>query len=179
MHLHEEKISSQTIYEGKIFNVLKDTVRLENNTEAIREYLTHPGGVCVAAITDNNEILLVRQYRYAQQRIMLEIPAGKLDIGEDHFECGKRELLEETGYAAKDYRYLGEFFPTPAYVTEITHMYFAKNLELKSQKLDEDEFLDVVKIPIDDAVNMIMKNEIKDGKTQTAVLLAKMILDKE
>lgn len=179
MKLFEETLSSEIIYEGKIFDVKKDSAKLENGAIALREFVQHSGGVCVVAITDDNEVLLVRQYRYARQQVLLEIPAGKLNKGEDHCECGKRELLEETGYISHNYRFLTEFYPSPAYVSEVDYIYMATDLELKEQKLDDDEFLEVEKIPLDQAVKMILSGEIKDGKTQSGILMAKMILEKQ
>lgn len=176
MHLEEKTISSETIYEGVIFTVRKDSAELENGSVARRDIILHSGGVCVIPVTENNEIFMVRQYRYPFHEITCEIPAGKLNYGENHAECGKRELLEETGCTCSEYIYLGEMYPTPAYNSEITHMYLAKGLEYKKQNLDDDEFLDVIKIPLEKAVEMVMKNELKDGKTQLVILKAARIL---
>lgn len=176
MHLEEKTVSSETIYEGIIFTLKKDVAELEDGSHAGRDIILHSGGVCVIPVTDNNEIFMVRQFRYPFHEITTEVPAGKLNSGESHAECGRRELLEETGYTCKEYVYLGEMYPTPAYNSEITHMYLAKGLEYKSQKLDEDEFLDVIKIPLTEAVKMVMNNEIKDGKTQLIILKASKFL---
>lgn len=176
MHLEEKTISSETIYEGVIFTVKKDSAELEDGSVARRDIILHSGGVCVIPVTENNEIFMVRQYRYPFHEITCEIPAGKLNYGENHAECGKRELLEETGCTCSEYIYLGEMYPTPAYNSEITHMYLAKGLEYKKQNLDDDEFLDVIKIPLEKAVEMVMKNELKDGKTQLVILKAARIL---
>ncbi|MGN0676793.1 MAG: NUDIX domain-containing protein [Ruminococcus sp.] len=176
MHLEEKTLSSETIYEGVIFTVKKDSAELENGTVARRDIILHSGGVCVIPVTKNNEIFMVKQYRYPFHEITCEVPAGKLNYGENHAECGKRELLEETGCTCSEYIYLGEMYPTPAYNTEITHMYLAKGLEYKKQNLDEDEFLDVVKIPLEKAIQMVMDNEIKDGKTQLVILKASRLL---
>ena len=164
------------IYEGPIFTITHDKAELENNKTAVRDVLHHHGGVCVIPITDNNEIFLVKQFRYPFHTVTREVPAGKLEKGEDHGECGKRELLEETGYACSEYIYLGEMFPTPAYNTEITYMYLAKGLTFSSQNLDPDEFLDVERIPLSEAVKQVMDGTIRDGKTQIAVLKAARIL---
>ncbi|MDD6344877.1 MAG: NUDIX hydrolase [Oscillospiraceae bacterium] len=176
MHLEEKTISSETIYEGVIFTVRKDSAELEDGSVARRDIILHSGGVCVIPVTENNEIFMVRQYRYPFHEITCEIPAGKLNYGENHAECGKRELLEETGFTCSEYIYLGEMYPTPAYNSEITHMYLARGLEYKKQNLDDDEFLDVIKIPLEKAVEMVMKNELKDGKTQLVILKAARIL---
>lgn len=172
MHLKEETLSSESIYKGKIFEVTKDTVTLENGKEALREVVHHSGGVCVVPITDDGCILFVRQYRYPFKEAILEIPAGKINPGEDHYECGLRELLEETGAVPDEYKFIGTAYPTPAYVTEKIHMYLAKGLTFSEQHLDEDEFLEVEKIGINRAVEMIMADEIHDAKTQIAVLKA-------
>ena len=176
MHLDEKALKSETIYEGPIFTITHDTVELENGNEAIRDVLIHHGGVCVIPVTENNEILMVKQFRYPFRTVTLEVPAGKLEKGEDHAECGKRELLEETGCTCEEYTYLGEMFPTPAYNTEITYMYMARGLSYEKQSLDPDEFLDVVKVPISEAVEKVMDGTIRDGKTQIVILKAARIL---
>lgn len=176
MHLEEKTLSSETVYEGVIFTVKKDSAELENGCVARRDIIIHSGGVCVIPVTENNEIFMVKQYRYPFHEITCEVPAGKLNKGENHAECGRRELLEETGCTCSEYIYLGEMYPTPAYNSEITYMYLAKGLEYKKQNLDSDEFLDVVKIPLEKAVEMVMNNEIKDGKTQLIILKASILL---
>ena len=176
MHLEEKTLSSDVEFEGKIFTITHDIVELENGSTAVRDVLLHHGGVCVIPVTENNEIYMVKQFRYPFRRVTLEVPAGKLEKGEDHAECGRRELLEETGCVCSEYIYLGEMYPTPAYNTEVTYMYLAKGLEIRKQDLDEDEFLDVVTVPLAKAVDMVMKDEIKDGKTQIAILKAARIL---
>lgn len=172
MHLSEEKLESQTVYEGKIFNVTRDTALLENGSKAVREVVHHSGGVCVIPVTDSGEILMVKQFRYPFAEVTLEIPAGKLEKNESHYDCGKRELLEETGNICTYYKYLGEIYPTPAYLTEKIHMYIAKGLEFSKQNLDDDEFLDVVSVPLEKAAHMVMTGEIKDAKTQIGILKA-------
>ena len=172
MHLEEKTVNSESIYKGRIFEVTKDTALLENGKEVLRDVVHHSGGVTVIPITDNNEILMVRQYRYPHHKAILEIPAGKIEPGEKHYDCGKRELLEETGCTCKSYEYLGEILPTPAYVSEVIQLYIAKGLEFSRQRLDEDEFLDVEKIPMEKAVEMVMNGEITDSKTQIGVLKA-------
>ena len=176
MHLFEEKISGKTVFEGTIFTVTSDVVKLENDSQAKRDVLHHPGGVCIVPVTDDNQIYLVKQFRYPFAQITTEVPAGKLNYGENHSSCGRRELLEETGCVCTEYTYLGEMYPTPAYNTEITHIYLARGLKFEKQCLDDDEFLDVEKVPLKTAVDMVMKNEIKDGKTKLAILMAARIL---
>jgi len=170
MHLNEITKDSRVVYNGKIFDVHSDTAILEDNSEAVREYIIHHGGVCILPLTENDEVIMVRQFRYPFKKAILEIPAGKLNKGEDHFEAGKRELLEETGATAENYQYLGEIYPIPAYTTEIIYVYSASGLSFGSQDPDDDEFLDVIRIPFSQAVEMVMNNEINDSKTQIAVM---------
>lgn len=176
MHLQEKTLTSETKYEGVIFTITQDTAELENGQTAKRDVLHHSGGVCVIPITDENEIFLVKQFRYPFKEITTEVPAGKLNPGENHADCGKRELLEETGCTCSEYIYLGEMYPTPAYNSEITHIYLAKHLKYEKQNLDPDEFLDVIKVPLSKAVDMVMDGTLKDGKTQIAVLKAARLL---
>lgn len=178
MHLVEKTISSKEIFNGRIIRVRKDKAQLENGEIVTRESVLHPGGVCIVPVNENDEVLMVRQFRYPFQRPLLEIPAGKLEYGENHFSCGKRELKEEIGAEADSFVYLGSMYPSPAYLSEIIHIYMASGLRYSSQKLDEDEFLDIVKLPLDKAVSMVLSDEIKDGKTKLALLMAERILSK-
>ena len=178
MNLEEKRINSQYIYKGKIINLRKDEIRLPDGNPAIREVVEHPGGVCVAALTDNDEILMVRQYRYPYSQVVLEIPAGKRSgPDEDPMECGRRELREETGASAEKFIDLGTLYPSPGYCGEIIWMYAAKDISFGEQHPDEDEFLEFEKIPMDRAVKMILSGEIKDAKTQAAVLKLKILKD--
>ena len=176
MHLDEKTLRSETIYEGPIFTITHDTVELENGKEAIRDVLLHHGGVCVLPVNEDNEVFLVKQFRYPFRTVTLEAPAGQLEKGEDHAECGRRELLEETGCTCSEYTFLGEMYPTPAYNTEITYMYLARGLSYEKQSLDPDEFLDVEKMPLSDAVKLVMEGKIPDGKTQIVILKAAKML---
>ena len=176
MHLKEKTLTSEIRYEGPIFTITHDTAELENGRTAVRDVLLHHGGVCVIPITENNEIFLVKQFRYPFRTVTREVPAGKLEKGEDHSECGKRELLEETGCTCSEYIYLGEMLPTPAYNSEVTYMYLARGLTFTAQNLDPDEFLDVERIPLAGAVKQVMDGTIRDGKTQIAILKAARIL---
>ena len=178
MHLSETTKDSKTVYNGKIFDVKLDTAILEDNSEATREYIIHHGGVCILPLTDKNEVIMVRQYRYPFSEVLLELPAGKLNKDEDHTVAGKRELLEETGASASQFDYMGQIYPIPAYTTEIIHMYIARGLCFSNQQLDCDEFLDVVRIPFEKAVDMVLNNEITDAKTQIAVMKAWIMLKK-
>lgn len=170
MDLTEKPVKQDYIYKGKIVNLRVDDALLPNGTTAKREVVEHPGGVCVAALTDNNELMFVEQFRYPYFEVVLELPAGKLEYGEDPFEAGKRELREETGATASEYEDLGKLYPTPGYCGEIIHMYLAKNLSFGEQHLDSDEFLEVKKIPLERAFQMVMNNEIRDSKTQVGIV---------
>ena len=178
MNLEEKQLKAEYIYKGRIINLRNDEALLPNGATATREVIEHPGGVCVAALTDDNQVLMVRQFRYPYFENVLEIPAGKRDsLNEDPLECGKRELQEETGATAQNFIFLGELYPTPGYCGEIIWLYAASGLTFGSQDTDEDEFLEVEKIPLEKAVEMIMNGEIKDAKTQAAVLKLKLLRD--
>ncbi len=170
MNHFEKTISSKTLYQGKIINLKLDTVQLENGATASREVVEHGGGVTVLALDNADNILFVRQFRYPYKQVLLELPAGKLEKGEDPAVCGLRELEEETGFTAKEYRPFGEVYPTPGYITEILYLFLAKDLQPSQQRLDPDEFLTVEKIPLDKAVELCLCGEIKDAKTLIAIL---------
>ena len=176
MKLFEKTLTKKYIHNGKIINLRVDEVELENGKHAIREVVEHHGGVCVAALDENGFLLMVKQFRYPYGEALLEIPAGKLEKGENPEECGKRELEEETGYTAEKLLDLGKLYPTPAYVDEVIHMYYAVNLSKTAQHLDADEFLSVERIPLEEAVKMVLNGEIRDAKTQVAVLKLKELL---
>lgn len=176
MNFEEKTISSEPIYNGKIINVRKDTVQLPNGKTALRELIAHPGGVGVIAVDENKDVFMVTQYRIAAKSDMLEIPAGKMEYGEDPLECGSRELIEETGYKAKNFIHLGEYYATPGYCEEKLNIYLARDLEFVGQNLDEGEFLNVKKYSLDELYKMVMDNKIYDAKTAIAILKAKAIL---
>lgn len=176
-HLREERLRSEKIYRGRILDVSKDTVLLENGTEAIREVVHHPGGACVVPLTSDGCVLMVRQFRYPHHAETLEVPAGKLEYGEEPLQCAVRELKEEVGGEADVLEPLGSLYPTPAYDEEVIYMYLARQLkETHAQSLDEDEFLDVIRVPLGDAVQMVMDDRIKDAKTQIALLKTAFLL---
>lgn len=170
MNLSEKPLSADYKYRGRIINLRVDTAELPNGATATREVVEHPGGVCVAALTEDGCLLFVRQFRYPYQSVLLELPAGKLDPGEDPLEAGKRELREETGAKASRYESLGTLYPSPGYCGEIIHLYAASGLTFGETAPDEDEFLEVEKIPLEEAARMVLEGEIPDAKTQAAVL---------
>ena len=176
MNLIEKTLESKEILNGKVINVLVDKILLPNGKEASREVVSHPGGVCIAALTPKNELMFVKQFRYPYKEVILELPAGKLEPGQNPLENGIRELKEEVGACAKDYVSLGKLYPSPGYCGEIIHMFFCRVTDIGETNPDEDEFLDVIKIPIKKAVEMVLNNEIPDAKSQTAILKAYLLL---
>ena len=175
----EKQKSSQLIFDGKVLHLYRDEIFLPNGREAFREFCRHIGAVCVVPVTDEGEIICVKQYRYAVGEVMLEIPAGKLDSkNEDPREAALRELREETGATCKTLTYLGKYLSSPAILDECIHMYMAEGLEFGDTDFDDDEFIEIEKIPVDELVAMIMRGEIHDGKTQAAVLRAALSIAK-
>jgi len=178
VEMMEKKISGETVFDGKIMHVRRDIVELSDGSEAFREVVDHSGGVCVLALDDEGRVLTVRQFRYPFERVLQEIPAGKLERGEDPDEAAARELREETGAVAGRMERLGEIYPTPAYCGEIIRMYLARDLVFGENDLDEGEFLDVERVPFDELVEKVLAGEIRDAKTVAAVLKAKILLSK-
>ena len=177
MEYIEKRVKSEDIYKGKIVHVHIDDVELIDGSFSKREIVEHDGGVTVIPVDSDGSVYCVRQFRYAFGESILETPAGKLEKGEDPFECAVRELSEETGFTAGEYVYLGEFYPSPGYCHEKLYAYLALDLKKGEAHLDEGEFLDVVKYPLNTLVDMAMNNELKDAKTIIAVLKAKRYLE--
>ena len=169
-NLIEKKLSSENVFDGKLLHVYSDVIELPNGNTSTREYIKHQGAVCVVPVTENMEVVAVKQYRYLIGRVTIEIPAGKLDKGEEPLEAAKRELSEETGVESADIKYVGGLYPSVAYTDEIIHMYIAENLVYGEAHTDEDEFLNVVKIPLAEFTRMVMDGEIMDAKTMAAIL---------
>ncbi len=179
MELTEKTLDEEYIYKGRIIKVRRDEVELPNGHKSMREVVEHSGGVCVLPLTDRDEVIFVRQFRYPYKEVILEIPAGKRDHGEESpLECGKRELAEETGAKADKYTSLGELYPSPGYCGEVIYMFLATGLTFGDTNPDEDEFLNVEKIPFDKALDMVLSDEIKDSKTQCALMKAAILLGK-
>ena len=175
--LREIRTGSEEIFNGVILHVQRDTVRLPSGNEAVREVIRHIGAVCVIPVLGNGDVVMERQYRYPLDRIILEIPAGKLDAAdEDRFSAIQRERREETGYTAGEWTAIGDFHPAPAYSDEFITMYMARKLRKGERHLDEDEFLDVCTVPLKDLVEDVMAGSISDAKTQVCILKAARLL---
>lgn len=176
MDFTEKTVSQTYIYHGKIVQVRVDDITLPNGKPGMREVCEHPGGVGVLPIDNDGNIILVRQYRYPFGEMVLEMPAGKRDHGpaEDHYGCGVRELKEETGCTADEMVYLGAMYPSPGILTEVTHLYAARGLRQGEVQPDEDEFLELVRIPIAEVERMIADGELRDAKTIAAMYKARL-----
>jgi ADP-ribose pyrophosphatase len=158
-------------YQGRAFNVRKDTLRMPDGRESVYDIIDHPGAVTIIPVDDNGNILFVRQFRPATGEILLELPAGTLEKGEDPKDCAAREIQEETGFAARTFKSLGAVWLAPGYSTEYLHFFFAKDLYVSPLKGDEDEFISVEAIPYNRALEMAYSGEIKDGKSLAGLLL--------
>ena len=175
--LEEKQISRQEIFNGAVLRVMRDEILLPNGEKAIREFCLHNGAVAIIPLLDDGRVIMERQFRYAHGRVFFEIPAGKLDSpDEPPLSAAKRELREETGAIAKEMIYLGEIDTTPALINEKIHLYLAKGLSFTDRELDEDEFLDLEFVPLCELAEMVMSGEIKDAKTQIAVLKAERFI---
>ena len=177
MDLTEQLLSRREIYHGRIIDVQVDTVSLPNGNTSTREVVRHPGGVGILALDDEDCAVLVEQYRYVFGRTLLEIPAGKLEPGEDPVAGALRELKEETGAVPDTFLPMGVTLPSPGCLSERLYLFLAKGLHMESQQLDEDEFLNVERIPFNEMVHRVMDGEIEDSKTIAAVLKAKVLLN--
>ena len=178
MDMREKTISSEVLYDGKIIKLHLDKVICPNGAEALREIVRHPGGVAVVAVDDDGYVYMVRQYRIPYDEIMLEVPAGKLDKGENPDVAACRELREETGLVADKIVFMGNFYPSVGVCDENLRMYIATGLNQGEADPDDDEFVEVEKIHIDTLADMIMDNKIRDGKTIASVLKAREYLKK-
>jgi ADP-ribose pyrophosphatase len=177
MKFTEKQLTTKTVYEGRIVSVRTDTAELVNGSVVYREVVEHPGGVAIVPVNERGEVYMVRQYRYPVSEELLEIPAGKLEPGEDPYECAVRELCEETGCMAGSVVPLGPFYPSPGFSKEVLHIYLATQLVPGEMKLDEDELLDVETVPLDVLTERILSGEIKDAKTIIGILKAKNCLE--
>lgn len=176
MIFEEKTIESKKIYSGYVVNVRLDTVKMPDGKTAKRDIVEHPGGVGIVALTENKEILMVKQYRKPIEKAIYEIPAGKLSENEDPIACGMRELEEETGFKCRELKPLGYMYPSPGFTDEVTHIFFTDSLYCGEAHPDEDEFLDVEKISLEKVEKMIMNNEINDAKSVFGILKTLRIL---
>lgn len=172
MELYEKTLSSRLVYDGGLLKVYYDTVELINGKTAWREVIRHPGAVVVVPIDNEGNIHLVRQYRYPYGKVVLEVPAGKLEYGEEPFLAAQRELSEEIGAEARQWVELGEMLPTPGFCDELQHVYLAEGLTFGDIHPDEDEFLEPVVMPLEEAVAMAVDGRLEDSKTVAAILRA-------
>lgn len=173
----DEILERRTIFEGKVVRLYLDRVRLPNGREAEREVVSHRGAVGMVALDDEGCVYLVRQYRHATGEHLLEIPAGKLDAGEDPVECARRELLEEIGRRADSWRRLASFYTSPGFSDEVLHLYLARDLIRGEASPDEDEFLEIMRLPLEAALNMVARGEIRDSKTVAGLALASLYVE--
>lgn len=176
--VYEEKtMKSEKIYEGRIITLRLDTVELPDKKYAKREIVEHPGAVAIIPVTEDNEVILVKQFRKAAEKYLLEIPAGKIEIGEDPVTCATRELKEETGYSAKEIKYLFEIYTSPGFSNEKIHLFLAKGLTEGEAEPENDEYIEVEKIKLNELLDMINDGEITDSKTIVGILMLNNILN--
>lgn len=175
--LCERYKSGREVYHGPLLHVYHDRVILPNGNETGRDYIKHLGAVCVVPVTEDNKVVVERQFRYPADKVFTEIPAGKLDSAEeDRLDAAKRELMEETGYTADEWTWIGDLYSAVAYSNELISMYLARSLHKGERHLDADEFLNVALVPIEELVKQVMDGEITDAKTQAGILKAARIL---
>ncbi len=175
MVFEEKTLDSERIYEGKIINLRKDKVTVKSGT-SYREIIEHRGAAVIAALTDDNEMVMVKQFRKPAEKVLLEVPAGKIDPGEDPMDTAIREMKEETGYEAEKVEYLMKFYPAVGYSEEILHLYLFRGLRPGETNFDENEAIETELYPVDQLYKMAMAGEIEDGKTLIAILTVKSLL---
>jgi ADP-ribose pyrophosphatase len=174
--LSERRLSSRLVYDGKLLKVRSDTVRLPDGASAEREWIEHPGAVAVLAVTDKGELVMERQFRYALGRDMIEVPAGKIDPGEDPLATARRELAEETGYSAAQWAHVATIHLAIGYSNEHIEIYLAKGLKQQKARLDDEEFLEVFTLPLATALAWVREGKITDSKTVSTLFWAEKVL---
>jgi ADP-ribose pyrophosphatase len=175
-HLTERTIASEELLRGNFLHVKRDTVALPDGSTATREYILHPGAVMMIPLQDDGSVVLERQFRYPMQRVMTEFPAGKIDPGEDHLVCARRELLEETGYVAAEWAYAGVLHPVISYSDEFIGIWFCRGLRQSGRKLDHGEFLDVISATPQELLDWCRDGKVTDSKTLIGVLWLQNVL---
>jgi ADP-ribose pyrophosphatase len=174
----EKLISSQSIYQGKIINIRSDTVLLPSGRQSVREVVEHSAAVVIIPIDEDDNVLLVRQYRYPTEQFILEAPAGGVEEGESPDDSAQRELQEEVGYASKNMRAMGGFWSAPGFSTEFLYAYLAKDLVASKLSADDDESIEIIRTPLANIDRLIRLGEIQDAKTIAALLMATYLFDK-
>ena len=172
-NLKEKTLSTESVFDGVLLKVKKDRVSLPNGRESVREYIRHPGAVVIIPFSTKDHILFVKQFRYPLKQVFIELPAGKIDSGEEPETTGARELLEETGYRATHLNYIGKLHPGIGYSDEVIYIYSAHDLVKKDSAFDEDEFLELIELSLDDAYTMMLEGKITDAKTMIGLFWAK------
>lgn len=177
MDLKETRMDSALVYDGSFIKVRKDNARMPDNSISTREYINHPGAVAILALLDNGILVMERQYRYAPQQEFIELPAGKIDHGEDILLCAQRELLEETGYVAREWSHLTTTWPCIGYSDERIEYFLARGLSHQGSRLDDGEFLEVFELPVNEAIAWVKQGKISDSKTIVGLFWLEKILD--
>ncbi|SMC86652.1 NUDIX hydrolase [Papillibacter cinnamivorans] len=178
MDLTERTIESETVYQGVVVKIKVDKVSIPGGGRSVREVVEHPGGVAILPLDEDDNVVTVTQYRYAFGKELLEIPAGKMEPGENPLECARRELREETGILADEWVSLGSIYASPGFCDEELHLFLARGLKQVQAQPDEDEFLIIKRLPLDSLVEMVMADEVRDAKTAAAVLKAERLLNR-
>lgn len=177
--LTEIKLSSETVFKGKLLHVVRDTVLLPNGSKSVREGIHHPGAVVVIPFLDQHTLIMEKQYRYMPDKVFYELPAGKTDPGEDFLTTGKRELLEETGYTAGTWTFISHLYPAIGYADEKMAVYAAHDLSYTQTSRDMDEFLEIIEMPLSQALELLRMGEITDAKTMVGIFLAEKLASGE
>jgi len=173
MDMEEKTLERESVFEGKVIHVYRDTAQMPDGSKALRELVKHPGGVAIALEDEDGSFFMVKQWRYAQETVTLEFPAGKKEPGEDPLTTAKREISEETGYTGKDWMYLGKIYPTPAYDSEVIDLYYAKKDQWVGTHFDDDEHLEPLKMTLDELTDLALQGQLPDAKTVAIIFYMK------